>query len=67
MSFMNARTPENLVELEKTPAFKRQNIDLAPVKPSNESNVSRYTLGKDDKNKGELGSSENNWLHNKPD
>ncbi len=38
---------ENLNSLENEPAYKRKNVQLDKVAPSNESSISRFTLGED--------------------
>jgi cell division protein FtsZ len=56
----------NLEELEKQPAYLRRNVDLTEPNSSNESTISRYTLGSTTGTK--TGLSENNpFLHDNVD
>lgn len=56
----------NYAEMESQPAFKRKSIVLENVPPSSESNVSRYTLGEGDDQKGEIRGN-NSFLHDSVD
>ena len=47
-------TSADLNELEKEPAYKRRNVDLDDVPHSSESNVSKYSLYEEEKNKPEI-------------
>lgn len=38
---------DNIKEMEDEPAYKRRNVDLEEVKPSDRNEISRYTLGGD--------------------
>ncbi|MCB2221862.1 MAG: cell division protein FtsZ [Bacteroidetes bacterium] len=60
------RTPQEIDEMEKTPAYIRRNIDLSDVSHSSESTVSRYTLGEGEDHKGEI-KSNNSFLHDNVD
>ncbi len=60
------RTPQEIDEMEKTPAYIRRNVDLPEVKHSSESSVSRYTLGEGEDNRGEI-KSNNSFLHDNVD
>ena len=42
------RSPGGLNELEDEPAYRRKNVELSDEKPSEESQVSRYTLSDED-------------------
>ena len=53
-------------ELEKTPAYVRRKVDLDDSIPSEDSNISRYTLGKDNKNNPDI-RSDNPFLHDNVD
>ena len=55
----------NVNDLEKEPAYKRKNIQLDKVTPSNQTNVSRYTLGEDVN--GNVGLKDNSFLHDNVD
>ncbi len=54
-------------DIEKVPAYIRRKVQLNPVLPSSESNVSRYTLGEDDDDNAEIRSNDIPFMHNKPD
>jgi len=56
----------SIADLEKEPAYKRKNIRLENVTPSNESEISRYTLGEDD-NKTPGLRPNNSFLHDNVD
>ncbi|MBE0654692.1 MAG: cell division protein FtsZ, partial [Bacteroidales bacterium] len=60
------RTPQEIDEMEKTPAYIRRNIGLSDVASSSETQVSRYTLGEGDDNRGEI-KSNNSFLHDNVD
>ncbi|TYB78074.1 cell division protein FtsZ [Bizionia saleffrena] len=53
-------------EIEKTPAYKRQGLDLKDAQHSSESNVSRTSLGVDDNDDIQLRSN-NSFLHDNVD
>lgn len=56
----------NVSDLEREPAYVRRNVSLSSVTPSNESLVSRYTLGDGSENKTEL-KENNGFLHDNVD
>jgi cell division protein FtsZ len=60
------RTPQEIDEMERTPAYIRRNIELQEVKHSSESEAPLYTLGEDDDNQGEI-KSNNSFLHRNVD
>jgi len=60
------RSPNEIDELEKTPAYIRRNVELADVKPSSETEISRYTLKEGEDKKVEINSS-NPFLHDNVD
>lgn len=60
------RTPEGLLHLEKQPAYLRRNVELSDVSPSSDTEVSRYTLTKDDKDNVEVRQN-NTFLHDNVD
>lgn len=60
------RTPEEIDEMERTPAYIRRNIDLQEVKHSSETEAPKYSLGEDDNNNGEI-KSNNSFLHKNVD
>ncbi|MBP6664692.1 MAG: hypothetical protein KA168_05340, partial [Chitinophagales bacterium] len=60
-------TSADLNELEKEPAYKRRNVDLDDVPHSSESNVSKYSLYEEEKNKPEIKQKRNPFLHDNVD
>ncbi len=60
------KSPGGLDELESMPAYRRKNIELSEEKPSEESQISKYTLGEGDENGAEL-KSDNTFLHDNVD
>ena len=60
------RTPQEIDEMEKTPAYIRRNVELPNVTHSSETQVSRYTLGESDDNRGEI-KTNNSFLHDNVD
>ena len=60
------RTPEGLLHLEKQPAYLRRNVELSDFSPSSDTEVSRYTLTKDDKDNVEVRQN-NSFLHDNVD
>ena len=58
--------PDKIAELEKEPAYMRRNIKLDTVVPSNQSQVSRYTLSTEDEKKPEI-KQNNSFLHDNVD
>ncbi|MFO7723700.1 MAG: hypothetical protein R6V49_10815, partial [Bacteroidales bacterium] len=60
---MKIKTPEGLNEIESLPAFKRRQVELTPGHESDQSEVSRYTLGEGD----EPNLSPNSFLHSNTD
>jgi cell division protein FtsZ len=63
---MKIKTAQGLTDMEKEPAYLRKNVVLSNVTPSNESHVSRYTLGEDEEKKVEL-KQNNSFLHDNVD
>jgi cell division protein FtsZ len=59
------RQPGGLEELENEPAYKRRNVELTDVKPSDQSSVSRYVMGEDEDKKPEI--KNNPYLHDNVD
>ena len=59
-------TPEGLQHLEKQPAYLRRNVELSDTLPSADTEVSRYTLTKDDKDNVEVRQN-NSFLHDNVD
>jgi cell division protein FtsZ len=59
------KSSEDLEKIEKEPAYMRRNVNLINTNPSSESEVSKYTLGDDDKNGSEL--KPNSFLHDNVD
>ncbi len=53
-------------ELESTPAYVRRNVDLDDSIPSEDSDISRYTLGKDSKDNPDI-RPDNQFLHDNVD
>jgi cell division protein FtsZ len=62
---MRINSPNGLADMEREPAYRRRNIKLDEVPPSNESNVSRYTLSVED-NRPEIRPN-NPFLHDRVD
>ncbi|MCD4663666.1 MAG: hypothetical protein K8R68_00245, partial [Bacteroidales bacterium] len=60
------RSPNEIDELEKTPAYIRRNVELADVKPSSETEISRFTLSEGEDKEVEINSS-NSFLHDNVD
>lgn len=65
---LKMKTPEGLAHLEKESAWQRKQINLEnnSSTPSKDSQVSRYTLGKDDNNNTEIRPN-NSFLHDNVD
>lgn len=63
MSSLNRST---MLELEKIPAYQRRNVELDKTTPSSDENISRYTLGSDDKNNPVINKG-NSFLHDNVD
>jgi len=63
MSSLNRST---MLELEKVPAYQRRNVELDDTTPSSNENISRYTLGSDDKNNPVINKG-NSFLHDNVD
>ncbi|MDD4554929.1 MAG: cell division protein FtsZ [Bacteroidales bacterium] len=65
---LKTHTPieSNLYELESIPAYKRRNIPLSDVTPSNESQVAKYMLSENPDKSVEL-KNENSFLHKNVD
>jgi cell division protein FtsZ len=63
-------TPEDVVEMENTPAYLRKGVDLKDVTPSSESEVSHLSINdksdEEGNNRSSLGSS-NSFIHNNID
>ena len=65
---LKMKTPEGLAHLEKESAWQRKqlNLDNTNSNPSTDSQVSRYTLGKDENNNPEIRPN-NSFLHDNVD
>jgi len=65
---LKSHTPieSNLYELESIPAYKRRNVPLSDVTPSNESQVAKYMLSENPDKSVEL-KNENSFLHKNVD
>jgi len=65
---MKLQSPSNsnLKELENEPAYKRRNVELEDTPHSSESNISKYSLMEDDKDKLEI-KKRNPFLHDNVD
>jgi len=63
MSSLNSAT---MLELEKVPAYERHNVEIDHTTPSTDENISRYTLGSDDKNSPVINKG-NSFLHDNVD
>ncbi|MEJ2594561.1 MAG: hypothetical protein P8100_05410 [bacterium] len=57
---------KNQQEMENTPAYKRRNVELDDSTPSKDSNISRYTLGSDNRKNPDI-RSDNQFLHDNVD
>lgn len=60
------RSPQEIDHMENVPAYIRRKVELNDVNPSDESEVSRFTLGEGEDNKGDL-KSNNSFLHDNVD
>ena len=60
------RTPDQIEELENTPAYIRRNVELSEVQHSSETEISRYTLGEDENKQTEMKTS-NSFLNDTVD
>jgi cell division protein FtsZ len=60
------KTPTELEEFEKTPAYVRRNVELNEVKHSSETEVPRYTLGENADKQPEI-KKDNTFLHSQVD
>ncbi len=60
------KSPQEIDQMEKTPAYLRRNVQLSDVSHSSESEVSKFTLGEDDDNRGEI-KTNNSFLHDNVD
>jgi len=61
-----ASNPSMLNDLEKEPAYKRKNVKLENVIPSEQNNYSRFTLSDDNNNRPEIRPN-NSFLHDRVD
>lgn len=62
------KSPQGLNDLENEPAYLRRNVTLSKTQHSSESNVSKYSVGKEDENKENGGlKSNNSFLHDNVD
>ena len=62
------KSPMGITELENEPAYKRRNIQLDDFPRSDDSSVSKFTLGNQDDSKNNLGLNGNNsFLHDNVD
>jgi len=60
------RSPQEIDQMEKTPAYIRRNVELNDVKPSDSSEVSRFTLNEGEDSNGSL-KTDNPFLHDNVD
>ena len=60
------RSPHEIDHMENVPAYIRRNVELNDVKPSSESEVSRFSLGEGSDSNGDL-KSNNSFLHDNVD
>ena len=63
---MSSLNRSKMLELEKIPAYQRRNVELDNTTPSTDENISRYTLGSDDKNNPVINKG-NSFLHDNVD
>lgn len=61
-----SNTPSEVNDMEKVPAYIRKNVILDQIPPSNENNISRFTLSQDKDNKPEI-KGNNSYLHDRVD
>jgi hypothetical protein len=66
------KTPSGLAEIERVPAYIRNNVILSDTPHSSESEISRFTLGTDENAPDQEGKKpalrpDNSFLHDKPD
>lgn len=62
---LKMKTPEGLIELEKQPAYLRKKVELTEPAPSSETEISRYTLFKNEN--GVEMKQNNSFLHDNVD
>lgn len=60
------RSPHEIDHMENVPAYIRRNVELSEVKSSDESEVSRFSLGEGENSNGDL-KSNNSFLHDNVD
>lgn len=60
------KSPGEIDEMEKTPAYVRRNVELSEVKHSSESEVPKYTLSENNNKQIEI-KSDNSFLHSEVD
>lgn len=60
------KSPQEIDQMESTPAYLRRNVVLSDVKHSSESEVSKFTLGEDSDKNGEI-KTNNSFLHDNVD
>lgn len=60
------KTPQEIENMEKVPAYMRRKVELSDTQSSEDSNVSKYTLS-DDKNEGTSLRENNSFLHENVD
>jgi len=60
------KSPQEIDHMESTPAYLRRNVELSDVKPSSESEVSKFTLGEDEDKNSEI-KTNNSFLHDNVD
>lgn len=63
---LKLKTPSGIADLEDEPAYKRRNIQLDDVEPSDGNNSSRMSLGENEEGKSGL-SNGNSFLHDNVD
>jgi hypothetical protein len=61
----NLKSPDDLSKIENEPAYIRRKVELSDVKPSSESEVSRFSMGEDEEKKPEI--KNNPYLHDNVD
>lgn len=60
------RSPQEIDHMENVPAYIRRNVELNEVKPSSESEISRFSLGEGLESNGDL-KANNSFLHDNVD
>jgi cell division protein FtsZ len=60
------KSPEDIEKMEKEPAYLRRNVKLSDSEPSDDTQISKFTLS-DDENNGTTLRENNSFLHDNVD